>query len=156
AMAQDNAPPTIEIVKWTVNRQGVSFAVYDRDGGIGDPNSPDEFLHEEGDFITAQLEIIDVDWQNDPNQPFDPNNPTNSDPVFVRIWGQDTPFCCPVFDSPSPPPIPELDPNFIPQEGEGFGPNTDLGSLQPRLLLNAFLDVPQFTGVSQARLTGLT
>jgi hypothetical protein len=148
ALSQDgNIPPVIEIVRWSVERDGIDLLVYQKSPPVGVRDDIAAFLHQELDIVTVTLEITDGDWTagdpNDPNQQGGEN-----EGVFLRFEAFGNILIAP----PEPPPIPEADPNFFgTADDQGFTPA--LGSTV--LTIEFEFAVPDFNGRNQLRLRGL-
>jgi len=147
AMAQaDNAPPTVEIIKWEVFRPftGEFFTVFDAGTpGLDERVLIDLFNHEELDQVTVTLDVVDPDWTTE--------EMGEQEEVFVRFRAfsllfRDFP--------PEPPPIREADDDFFGvTEDMGFQPPEGETQLDP--LLEIPFEIPEFEGKNQARLLGL-
>ena len=152
-------PPTAEVIRWTVEhaqRLGTAIiwdppiVVYDRDLGVGTPDSIFNFDHLELDIVTAVVDISDPDWIEPITQ--DPNTgeiQNGNEPVFLRMRA----FGQPQFGPPNPPPVQFFPEGWFPEE-EGFRPIP--GPTIPYHYFHTFeFLLPEFIGRNQLRLQGL-
>lgn len=145
AHAQEgSATPTLQIVRWTVIRDGVlQYLVFDAESnspGLSNIQNIPNFLHEELDLVQVVLRITDADWEG----LNDPDNPEEAEGVFLRFLALPNR----VFEPPNVPPILGADLRFF---GEFRPP---LGSGQTSVSATLQFEVPEFVGRNQLRLRG--
>lgn len=142
AFAQgDSAPPTVEIVRWEVERGLITYLVYQESPPVGSRNDISAFLHQELDQVTITLAIADPDWP-----PPDPNNPdqqAEGEAVFLRFRA----YPNILLEPPAAPPISAAFDGFV----NSFTP----GPGQTVIEYPLRMEVPEFNGRNQFRLRGL-
>lgn len=151
AVAQDNRPPTVEIISWEKSENIGNDPVFGPFAPFRaiDPNT-ENFL--EADLVRLTLLIKDADWICDPDD--DQQSTEQGEEVFVRF------AACPLlaypgYSSPPAPPVAEADTRFF--GADGFEP--EVGFAPPRCVeeyvLPLTFQIPPFNGKNQARLRGL-